>query len=140
MVAKREVARIAQGMVILLGIEAGDTLAEAEWLAEKCVHLRIFGDKEGNLNRSLIDIEGQALVVSQFTLLADTRKGRRPSYVRAELPEKAEPLVDAFIRSMKSSGVETQSGIFGAQMRVEIINDGPVTILLERSPPDLKQA
>lgn len=133
-IAGKNIARIDQGLVILLGVQIGDTSAEAKWLAEKCSHLRIFEDDGGKMNRSLLEIAGEALVVSQFTLLADSQKGRRPSYVSAAPPGEAEPLVEAFIEFMRSNGVPVQPGVFGANMQVEILNDGPVTILLERQP------
>lgn len=124
-------AEIDQGLVILLGIGSGDTEDQALSLAEKIAHLRIFEDEQGKMNRSLLDIGGQALVVSQFTLYADTRKGRRPSFVDAALPELARPLVDHFAGLLSGLGVPTQTGEFGAHMLVEIHNDGPVTIWLE---------
>jgi D-tyrosyl-tRNA(Tyr) deacylase len=125
-------AEIERGLVILVGVGREDTPAEAEWLADKCAGLRIFEDQEGKTNLSAVDIGGQAIVVSQFTLYADTRKGRRPSFIRAALPEAAEPLVEHFARCLDSHGVPTQSGRFGAHMRVEIDNDGPFTLVLER--------
>jgi D-tyrosyl-tRNA(Tyr) deacylase len=128
----RKVAEIACGLVILVGVGSGDSEAESEWLAEKCAHLRIFEDHEGKTNLSLLDVGGEALVVSQFTLYADTHKGRRPSFVKAALPQIAEPLVDAFAVGLQRFGIPVQMGVFGAHMLVEIENDGPVTILLER--------
>jgi D-tyrosyl-tRNA(Tyr) deacylase len=129
------VAEIGPGLVILLGIGRGDTVAEADGLAEKTCVLRIFEDDEGKMNRSLIDAGGAALVVSQFTLLADTVKGRRPSFLDAADPAVAEPLVRRYAERLRQAGVATQLGVFGAHMLVEIDNDGPVTILLEREPP-----
>jgi len=126
------VAQIEHGVVILLGVGPQDGLEQIGYLAEKIVHLRIFEDDHGKLNRSLLDVHGQAIVVSQFTLYADTRKGRRPSFTDAALSEVAEPLVKAFAERLSQLGVPTQTGIFGAHMLVEIANDGPVTILLER--------
>lgn len=128
------VAEIARGLVILLGVGQGDTRAEAEWLAEKCAILRIFEDEKGKTNLSIQDVRGEAIVVSQFTLYADTKKGRRPSFIHAAEPEIAEPLVEHFIDHLQKQGVPTQTGRFGAHMLVEIQNDGPVTILLERNP------
>jgi D-tyrosyl-tRNA(Tyr) deacylase len=128
-------AEIGRGLVILIGVGHDDTPAEAEWLAEKCAGLRVFEDQEGKTNLSVVDIGGQAIVVSQFTLYADTRKGRRPSFIRAALPESAEPLVAHFARSLESNGVPTQTGRFGAHMQVEIDNDGPFTLVVEREPP-----
>lgn len=131
-VSGEKIAEIGRGAVLLVGIAQGDTRAELEWLARKCAQLRVFEDEEGKLNRSLLDIGGEALVVSQFTLLANVRKGRRPSFVHAALPEQAEPMVQAFAARLAEQGIRVQSGRFGANMLVEIENDGPVTILLER--------
>jgi D-tyrosyl-tRNA(Tyr) deacylase len=128
----QKVAEIGHGLVILVGVGSGDTNAEADWLAEKCAFMRIFEDQEGKTNLSLQDVHGEALVVSQFTLYADTRKGRRPSFIKAALPEIAEPLVDSFAVSLEAHGIPVQKGLFGAHMLVEIENDGPVTIILER--------
>ncbi len=130
----RTVAEIGRGLVILLGVGQGDTESEARWLAEKCAFLRVFEDTDGKTNLSIKDVEGQAIVVSQFTLLADTHKGRRPSFIKAADPVIAEPLVTHFAEHLTAQGVPTQMGIFGAHMLVEIENDGPVTILLERDP------
>ena len=130
-VDNHQVARIGKGLVILLGISPEDTRTNAEALADKLVHLRIFEDSEEKMNRSLLDVEGEAIVVSQFTLYADTRKGRRPSFTGAARPEIAEPLVDAFVEMLKARGVRTETGIFGAHMEVALVNDGPVTIILE---------
>ena len=124
-------AAIGHGLVILLGIEKGDNREKADYLAKKITNIRIFGDKEGKMNLSLIDIGGKAIVVSQFTLMADTHKGNRPSFIHAAPPDIASPLVDYFIQRMKAFGVETQSGEFAAHMLVEIHNDGPVTILMD---------
>lgn len=134
LIDKKTVAEIGHGLVILLGVGEGDTRAEAEWLAEKCAVLRVFEDEGGKTNLSIQDVQGEAIVVSQFTLYADTKKGRRPSFIHAAGPEIAEPLVDHFIEHLREQGVRTQTGRFGAHMLVEIQNDGPVTILLERSP------
>ena len=119
-------------MVILLGIGQGDTEEKARFLVEKIVSLRIFEDKQGKMNLSLLDQPGAAIVVSQFTLYADTRKGRRPSFTEAAPPEVAAPLVDKFADLLRARGVPTQTGVFGAHMLVEIENDGPVTIWLEK--------
>ena len=127
----KTVAEIGPGLVILLGIGPGDTIQQAQTLAEKAAFLRIFEDDQGKINRSVVDIGGQAIVVSQFTLYADTRKGRRPSFTGAALPDVARPLVDAFARLLGEQGVPTQTGEFGAHMLVEIANDGPVTITLD---------
>ncbi|GAB4481683.1 MAG: D-aminoacyl-tRNA deacylase [Anaerolineales bacterium] len=126
------IAHINRGLVILVGIGLQDDEAKARFLAEKSAHLRIFEDQDGKMNQSLIDIGGEALVVSQFTLYADTRKGRRPSFTAAALPEQAKPLVDSFAQHLQNLGVATQCGQFGAHMIVNIENDGPVTILLEQ--------
>ena len=117
---------------MLVGVTHGDTPAQAEWLAHKIAGLRIFEDSAGKINAGLLDVGGAALVISQFTLYADTRKGRRPSFTGAALPEVAEPLVDHFAQSLQNEGVPVKTGIFGADMLVEIHNDGPVTIILER--------
>jgi D-tyrosyl-tRNA(Tyr) deacylase len=131
-VAGRTVARIGRGVVILLGIGHEDGEEQAGYLVKKISNLRIFEDLEGKINLSLLDTGGEAIVVSQFTLYADTRKGRRPSFTGAALPEVAGPLVDRFAELLRAHGVATKTGEFGAHMLVEIANDGPVTILLER--------
>jgi len=128
----RLAAEIAQGVVILLGIGHSDGESQVDYLAEKIATLRIFEDEQGKMNQSLLDVKGAALVVSQFTLYADTRKGRRPSFTDAALPDIASPLVDRFARQLSALGVPSQQGEFGAHMLVEIENDGPVTIILER--------
>ncbi|WP_129628009.1 D-aminoacyl-tRNA deacylase [Candidatus Oscillochloris fontis] len=125
------VGAIQSGLLVLLGVGHGDSDAEARLLAEKTAHLRIFADAEGRFNRSLIDLNGAALVVSQFTLYADTRKGRRPSFIEAALPELAAPLVQVYADSLRSFGVDVAHGRFGAHMQVALINDGPVTISLD---------
>ena len=127
-------AQIGRGLVILLGVGQGDSDAEARWLAGKCAHLRVFADEQGKMNRSLLETQGEAIVVSQFTLYGDVRKGRRPSFVHAAAPELAEPLVERFVSMLREEGVPTQTGSFGAMMLVEIENDGPVTLMLEREP------
>lgn len=127
----RTVAEIGPGMVILLGIGHADTEETARALAEKAANLRVFEDEQGKMNLSIRDVQGSAIVVSQFTLYADTRKGRRPSFVDAALPDHARPLVDRFAALLTEIGVPAQTGEFGAHMLVEIENDGPVTILLE---------
>jgi D-tyrosyl-tRNA(Tyr) deacylase len=131
-VAGEKKAEIGPGLVILLGVGHGDERDDAIWLAEKTAVLRIFEDDEGKSNLSLQDVGGEALVVSQFTLYADSRKGRRPSFVKAAQPDIAQPLVELFASHLKAQGVPVQMGVFGAHMIVEIENDGPVTILLER--------
>jgi D-tyrosyl-tRNA(Tyr) deacylase len=131
-VAGERVAEIGPGLVILVGVGKGDTEAQADWLAEKIANLRIFEDDAGKMNRSLLEAGGSALVVSQFTLYGDSQKGRRPSFIDAALPDQAEPLVAYFGRRLVFHGVPVQTGVFRANMLVEIHNDGPVTILLER--------
>ena len=126
------VGQCGRGFCILVGVKVGDTQTEAKWLANKVANLRIFEDDEGKLNRSLRDGNGEALVVSQFTLYADAQRGRRPDFIDAEKPDKAEPLVSYFVDQLRAEGVPTQTGVFRAMMQVEIHNDGPVTILLER--------
>ncbi len=128
---ERLLAEIGAGYVILLGIGPEDNEKKARALAEKIAALRVFEDEQGKMNRSIIDTGGQAIVVSQFTLYADTRKGRRPSFTEAAPPEMARPLVDRFTELLAAQGVPAQTGEFGAHMLVEIDNDGPVTIWME---------
>ena len=128
----RPVAKIGPGVVILLGIGPEDGEQQARYLVEKIAKLRIFEDEQGKINRSLLEVGGEAIVVSQFTLYADTRKGRRPSFTEAAPPEVARPLVERFASLLALQGVPTQMGEFGAHMLVEIDNDGPVTIWMER--------
>jgi D-tyrosyl-tRNA(Tyr) deacylase len=131
-VGGQAIAEIGHGLVILLGIGHGDGEEQAAFLTEKIANLRIFEDDQGKMNLSLRDTGGGAIVVSQFTLYADVRKGRRPSFTDAALPEQARPLVDRFAQLLREQGVPTQQGEFGAGMLVEIHNDGPVTIWLEK--------
>jgi D-aminoacyl-tRNA deacylase len=131
-VAGKTIAEIGPGLVILLGIGHGDGEPQAAFLAEKIASLRIFEDAEGKMNLSLRETGGAAIVVSQFTLYGDTRKGRRPSFTDAALPETARPLVERFSQLMREQGIPTQQGEFGAHMLVEIHNDGPVTLWLEK--------
>lgn len=128
----QKVSAIEKGLLILLGVGHGDGEDQAKFLAEKIAKLRVFEDEQGKTNLSVLDVKGEAIVVSQFTLYADTRKGRRPSFIDAALPEVAAPLVDRFVELLRSQGVPTQTGKFGAHMQVEIHNDGPVTIWLEK--------
>lgn len=128
----RVISQIGKGMVVLLGVGHGDGEEQVRFLAEKTANLRIFEDEQGKTNLSVLDVKGEAIVVSQFTLYADTRKGRRPSFTDAALPDVAEPLVDRFVEALGGYGVPTQTGQFGAHMLVEIHNDGPVTIWLEK--------
>jgi len=125
------VGAIEQGVVVLLGIRPEDDAADGAWLAEKIVHLRIFGDEQGKMNRSLADIGGAMLIVSQFTLYGDCKKGRRPGYSGAAQPEHAEPLYEQFIEQVDRLGIKTASGTFQAMMEVTIVNDGPVTLLVD---------
>lgn len=122
---------IGRGLVVLLGITHGDSENDAVYLADKCVNLRIFEDDDGKMNRSLLDVGGDALIVSQFTLYGDCRKGRRPSFVAAAGPEVAVPLYEHFICEVRKAGVNVATGNFGAEMLVDIKNDGPVTLMLE---------
>jgi D-tyrosyl-tRNA(Tyr) deacylase len=122
---------IGPGLCILLGVAAGDSAAEADRFAAKVAKLRIFGDEDGRFDRSLLDTGGSALVVSQFTLLADTAKGNRPSFSGAAPPAEAEPLYERFVAVLRSLGITVETGLFGARMSVELENDGPVTIVLE---------
>ena len=130
-VDEKTVADIGLGYVVLLGVGHEDNQEKARELAEKVVYLRVFSDEDGKMNRSLMDVQGEMIVVSQFTLHADTSRGRRPSFINAARPELAEPLVAYFIEQVRSFGIKVQSGIFGAHMVVNIQNDGPVTITLE---------
>ena len=131
-VENKVVAKIGLGLVVLLGISPTDTEADVREMAEKVANLRIFGDAQGKMNLSCLDVNGEIIVVSQFTLYADTRRGRRPSFTGAASPELAEPLCQFFVETLRIMGVPTQSGVFGAHMVVDIQNDGPVTILLEQ--------
>jgi D-tyrosyl-tRNA(Tyr) deacylase len=125
-------AEIGKGVVLLVGVGEGDSEEQIDWLANKIANLRIFEDLNGKMNLSLLDIGGEALVVSQFTLYADTRKGRRPSFTDAAPPEVASPLVDRFAEKLAAMRVPTQTGEFAAHMQIELVNDGPVTIWMER--------
>lgn len=124
-------SQINEGILIFLGVEKGDEKSNADKLAEKLVKLRIFEDKNEKMNKSVQDINGSILVVSQFTLAGDCKKGTRPSFDKAELPQKANELYEYFISKLKSMNIPTQTGSFGAMMDVELINDGPVTFMLE---------
>lgn len=128
----RVVGQIGRGFVVLLGITHSDGPAEAEWVAAKVAGLRVFDDEAGKMNRSLSDVGGELLVVSQFTLYGDARKGRRPSFTDAAAPHQAEPLVDTFVGLLREAGFTVATGVFGAHMDVEIHNDGPVTLLIEK--------
>jgi len=126
------ISKIGNGLLILVGVGHGDGEEQATFLSEKAANLRIFEDAEGKTNLSVLDVKGEVLVVSQFTLYANTTKGRRPSFIEAALPDVAEPLVKRFAELLQGHGVPTQTGKFGAHMLVEIHNDGPVTIWLEK--------
>jgi D-aminoacyl-tRNA deacylase len=125
------VGQIGQGILILLGVEQGDSEADARQLADKTVDLRIFDDSQGKMNLSLADVHGSLLVVSQFTLLGDCRKGRRPSFIKAAPPELAEKLYETFVAAAGVRGIPVATGKFRAMMDVELVNDGPVTLILE---------
>ena len=131
----REVGSIGPGVLVFLGVERGDAAADAASYARRTAELRIFPDGEGRMNRSIEEIGGAALVVSQFTLAAATRRGRRPSFEGAAEPETARALYESFVAALRSRGIPTESGVFGAMMDVELVNDGPVTILLEPKEP-----
>ena len=124
-------SEISRGLLILFGVRKGDDEAAARWLAEKCVALRIFGDEGGRMNRSLLEVGGEILVVSQFTLYGDCRKGRRPSYDDAAPPEQAEALYEVFLSALRRPELVVRSGSFGAMMQVELQNDGPVTLIVD---------
>lgn len=128
----RVVGRIGRGFCLLVGITHSDTTAEADWLAAKVAGLRVFEDALGKMNLGLADVDGEILVVSQFTLYGDAVKGRRPSFTAAARPEQAEPLCDYFCEQLRGMGLQVATGIFGADMKVEIHNDGPVTLWLEK--------
>lgn len=130
-VAGERIAAIDSGLLVLLGVENGDSKRAAEYLAEKTAGLRIFEDPAGKMNLSVLDCSGEVLVVSQFTLLADCRKGRRPGFSAAAPPELAEPLCEYFVEQLKQRGIGVQTGQFRADMAVDLVNDGPVTILLD---------
>jgi D-tyrosyl-tRNA(Tyr) deacylase len=130
-VAGEVVGEIRAGLLVLLGVARDDGEAEAERLAGKIARLRIFADDEGRFDRSLLDVGGAALVVSQFTLIADTAKGNRPSFSRAAPPDEAEALYERFCGELRKLGVQVETGIFGAKMQIELVNDGPVTIVLD---------
>lgn len=123
--------QIGTGLLVLLGIAITDTVADLEWLVQKIPAMRIFNDAEGKMNLALADVQGQMLVVSQFTLLASTKKGNRPSYIEAARPEQAVPLYEAFVQALRGQGITVATGIFGADMKVELLNDGPVTIVID---------
>jgi D-aminoacyl-tRNA deacylase len=127
----RVVGEIERGLCVLLGVARGDDAAQAERLARKIARLRVFPDDEGRFDRSVLDANGRVLAISQFTLIADTAKGNRPSFTDAAPPEEAEPLYERFCEALAGQGVQVARGVFGAKMRVEIVNDGPVTIVVD---------
>ena len=127
----KTVGEIQQGLLLLVGIDEDDREPDADWLAQKILNLRIFGDEEGKLNRSVIDIQGQILCISQFTLIADYKKGNRPSFIKAAKPAVAVPLFEYFKTLLSQSHLKVESGIFGADMKVSLLNDGPVTIVMD---------
>jgi len=130
----KTVGSVGRGLLVLLGVERGDAAEDVAYLADKAAELRIFPDDEGRMNRSVEEVNGEVLVVSQFTLAASTRKGRRPSYSRAADPVDAEALYERFMERLRERGLEVASGVFQAMMEVELVNDGPVTILLDPPP------
>ena len=130
----RQVGEIGRGLLVLLGIERGDDLATVDWNADKTADLRIFPDERNHMNMGLTEVGGAVLLVSQFTLAGSTGRGRRPSFVRAAPPDEAEPLCERFAERLRSKGVEVATGEFGAMMQVELVNDGPVTLLLDPAP------
>lgn len=127
----RVIGQIGAGLMVLLGVEAGDTEADLKYIADKAPNLRIFEDENGKMNRSLLDMGGAILAVSQFTLLGDARGGRRPSFTAAARPETADPMYEALVRGWRERGIQVETGMFGADMKVSLVNDGPVTILLD---------
>jgi D-aminoacyl-tRNA deacylase len=131
-VEARSVGRIGRGLLLLAGFTAADDDDALRWMAEKVLNLRVFPDDEGKMNRSVLEAGGSILVVSQFTLYGDTRRGRRPSFVDAAPPETAIPLYERFVDALRGTGLRVETGEFGAMMDVELVNDGPVTLILER--------
>ena len=125
------VGEISDGLLLLIGIDEEDEKADADWLVQKILNLRIFGDEDGKLNRSVLDISGEILCISQFTLIADYKKGNRPSFIKAAKPDKAIPLFEYFKTEISKSNLKTESGIFGADMKVSLLNNGPVTIVMD---------
>lgn len=125
------VGNISHGLLLLIGIDEEDTQSDADWLIQKVLNLRIFGDENGKLNLSVKDVEGEILCISQFTLIADYKKGNRPSFIKAAKPDVAIPLFEYFKEEMAKSGLKIESGIFGADMKVSLLNDGPVTIVMD---------
>ena len=130
-VEEKIVGEINEGLMLLIGICENDSEADADWLIHKILNLRIFSDDEGKMNKSVLEISGEILCISQFTLLADYKKGHRPSFIKAAKPEVAIPIFEHFLKQIRISDLKIESGIFGADMKVSLINDGPVTIVLD---------
>lgn len=130
-VAGNIVGEIHKGFILLIGVDENDEKSDADWLVQKILNLRVFGDENDKLNLSIQDIKGEILCISQFTLIADYKKGNRPSFIKAAKPDKAIPLFEYFKEQISKSGLKTESGIFGADMKVSLVNDGPVTILMD---------
>lgn len=130
-VDQQVVGEIARGVVVLLGVGEGDSMEDVHYMAKKISHLRIFPDEDGKMNRSLIDVNGAVLAISQFTLYADTRKGRRPSFIRAAKPDLGQELYERFVDELRDSGITVSTGIFQTDMQIELVNDGPVTIMMD---------
>ena len=131
-VGNEVVGEIKNGLLLLIGISQDDTDEILNWMAEKCVNLRVFEDDDRKMNHSILDVKGAILAISQFTLFADTRKGRRPSYIRAADPEKGEELYNSFVEKLRKYSIKVETGIFGAMMDVKLVNRGPVTIMVEK--------
>ncbi len=125
------VGAIGQGLMLLIGVDENDDFSDADWLVKKTLDVRVFSDEEGKMNHSVKDVNGEILCISQFTLISDYKKGNRPSYIKAAKPDKAIPLFEYFKDQIKKSGLKTESGIFGADMKVSLINDGPVTLVFD---------
>ncbi|WP_313098881.1 D-aminoacyl-tRNA deacylase [Epilithonimonas sp.] len=125
------VGEIGKGLMLLIGVDESDENTDADWLVKKILDVRVFSDDEGKMNHSVKDINGEILCISQFTLISDYKKGNRPSYIKAARPDKAIPLFEYFKDEIKKSGLKTESGIFGADMKVSLINDGPVTLVFD---------
>lgn len=123
--------RIGAGLLVLIGVEEGDGDADFKYIADKAPNLRVFEDEQGKMNRSLLDVGGEVLAVSQFTLLGDARGGRRPSFIAAARPETADPMYERLVADWRARGIRVETGVFGAHMKVSLVNDGPVTILLD---------
>jgi|SRR6218665_179471 len=130
-VESETVGEIGKGLMLLIGVDESDEKSDADWLVKKILDVRIFSDEDGKMNHSVKDINGEILCISQFTLISDYKKGNRPSYIKAARPDKAIPLFDHFKEEMRKSGLKTESGIFGADMKVSLINDGPVTLVFD---------